>query len=89
MRWFLIVAVAVPACLADAARTTVRGKLVQAADKPPVLEVSGGRKLALEGDEETRAVLSDQRLKGAELELAGQASAAGLTIDPIHTRSMF
>jgi hypothetical protein len=66
-------------------KKTVRGRLKSAL----LLEASTGGMAKLEGDAATRAVLSDSRLFGAEMILAGEMAAPGVfKVDPIHTKAM-
>ena len=54
----------------------LRGTLNQDAGKAPVLALSDGRRITLEGDDPTTAVLNDVRLKGADFEVIGHFVAA-------------
>jgi hypothetical protein len=68
---------------------TLRGKLVLADGKPPVLETAEHKLVTLDGDEPTRKVLGDQRLNGFEVEAKGRFTARDrFLIDPIHTHGM-
>jgi hypothetical protein len=74
----------------DAEKATIRGKLDQTAGSPPKLIDSSGKPIQLSGDEPTRGVLGDPRLKDADFEVSGHFTAPGsFEIDPIHTRSLF
>ncbi len=59
------------ACFADTPGA-LRGKLVQPADKDPVVQAGTGT-VALEADDDTWKVLRDERLNNADVELLGQA----------------
>lgn len=65
---------------------SVRGTLTQAA----TLTTPGGKTIALDGDDSTRAVLNDERLRGTDFEALGHFTAASrFLVDPIHQRAMF
>jgi hypothetical protein len=71
---------------ATAPGLSVRGKLGQSA----VLDTADHKRVGLEGDEATAAVLNDERLRGDDLEAVGHYRAADrFVVDPIHTRAMF
>jgi hypothetical protein len=87
---FLAVLLIGLACLAESPKTTIRGKLTQQESKPPVMETAGHKLISLDGDEQTKAVLKDKRLAGADLEAIGHFSAPDLfVVDPIHTRALW
>ncbi len=68
----------------------VRGKLVKGSGSRPALETAPHKLVFLEGDEATTGILRDERLAGADLEVAGKFTGPDVfTVDPIHTRSMF
>lgn len=68
---------------------TLRGKLTQDAGQAPVL-TSQGKRIALEGDEQTSGVLRDARLKDIDFEVIGHWDGTGkLKILPIHRRAMY
>lgn len=68
------------------AAVTIRGKL-QPGDKPALTVDS--KQAELMGDASTMKVLADDRLKGADLELAGQWQPDGkFRIDPFHTHAV-
>lgn len=69
MRWVLFLALLVPCFAAE-----LRGKLVQH-DGKPALETAERKLVFAEGEPETIAVLTDQRLEGMELELLGDFKA--------------
>lgn len=69
---------------------SIRGKLAAGADGQPALELSGGKRILLQGDEQTVAVLKDQRLTGSDVEAIGHfESPERFVVDPIHTRALF
>jgi hypothetical protein len=75
---------------AGPAEKSVRGTLVRTPDDRPALATVDGRTILLDGDESTRGVLDDERLRGLDIEVLGHFSAANrFLIDPIHTRAMF
>jgi hypothetical protein len=69
--------------------SSLRGKLIQQPDKDPVIE-AGGRRVAIEADEDTWKVLRDERLAGADVELLGHANdaehftVAGTHLHPVY-----
>lgn len=64
----------------------MRGKLVQRAEGP-ALEALGNKPVALDGDQDTLAVLGDARLAGMELEVRGRRASSGrFEILPFTTR---
>ena len=78
---------ALPA-LAPAAET-LRGRLNHDGGSPTLL-LPGGRKIPLNGDEQTSGVLRDARLKNADFEIAGGYNSSGeFEIEPIHKRGMY
>src|SRR6266700_8081218 len=85
----ILLALSVAAAFAVApATTSIRGKLTQP-DGKPVLELSGGKPVSLDGDQPTRGVLKDKRLAGADLEATGHYASSGLfVVDPIHTKAL-
>ena len=73
----------------EAAPVTVRGKLTQAPGQDPVI-VSEGRRIRLEGDEQTSGVLRDERLNDIDFEVIGHWDGTDkLKILPIHKRALF
>ena len=77
---------AVPALAIETEAEAVRGKLMAG----PAARTSGGKTIALSGDDPTMAVLADERLSGVDLEVHGHTSAPDqFAIDKIHTRSLF
>jgi hypothetical protein len=74
----------VPAILRAA--ESIRGTLANAA----TLTTPDGKTILLDGDESTRAVLNDERLRGMDFEALGHFTAANhFLISPIHERAMF
>jgi hypothetical protein len=64
---------------------SLRGTLIQT-----VLTTADGRTILLDGDESTRSVLNDERLRGMDFEALGHFTAANrFLIDPIYKRAMF
>jgi hypothetical protein len=86
MRFCLcLVALAAAALAAE----TLHGKLDLHEGQPPILETAGHRKIALDGDETTRAVLGDLRVNGFEVEVRGHFTSPGnFLIDASHTHSL-
>lgn len=88
MRRRALFLVAVPMWLRAGGRAAVRGQLIANAAKPALL--SQGKKIVLEGDEATIAVLRDERIKDDDFEALGQFLAPDrFLIDPIHERALF
>lgn len=84
----LLCAPLVPA--AEAGKIVVRGRLSQPGTGSAVLIDPSGKPIALDGDEPTRGVLGDPRLKDADFEVSGRmVKPSSVEIDPIHTRSLF
>jgi hypothetical protein len=81
-----LLALPLAALAVRAGSESLRGRLMEGA----VLD-SGGRRVALEGEPETMAVLADARLVGADLELIGGFTAPGrFAIGPFYqSKSMF
>ena len=81
----LLILLALGGTFLHAASNALRGTL-----KPGLtLMRPDGDVVALDGDEETRAVLQDARLAGADFEVLGAQSGAKFLVGPIHTSSMF
>jgi len=79
-----------PAALRASEQSSVRGKLIQTADRVPALQTADARVILLDGDDGTRSVLSDERLLGMDLEALGRFTSAGhFLVDPIYKRAMF
>jgi hypothetical protein len=78
-------------CFAQSPAATLRGKLVESADKQPAIETAAHQRVAVTGEPETMAVLKDARLAGADLELLGHFKSPGLfVVGPFYTsKSMF
>lgn len=92
MNWRILPVVAAACvCLAQSKVATLRGKLVEPAEGPPAIETAEHKRVALDGDPQTLAVLGDARLAGADLELLGQfKTPARFVVGPFYTsKSMF
>ena len=78
-------------CFAQSPTASLRGKLVESADKQPAIETAAHKLVAVSGEPETMVVLKDARLAGADLELLGQFKSSGLfVVGPFYTsKSMF
>jgi hypothetical protein len=78
------------AALRGSDEASARGKLVQTADHVPALQTIDGQVILLDGDDGTRSVLNDERLRGMDLEVLGHFTAPGhFLVDPIYKRAMF
>jgi len=89
-RSFLLVLLPVSGLLAQSKPAIIRGRLAQDPTQPPALVTSEGKRIQLEGDEPTVAVLRDERLANEDFEAAGEFTGADrFRIGPIHERSMF
>jgi hypothetical protein len=86
-RYFLALSVVLPAFGGET--SSFRGKLVQPSSGKAALQLPDGRLLVLSGDAETEAVLSDERLRGADFEVAGKLAGTTIQINPIHTASIW
>jgi len=85
--WGILLAIAVSA---KPAGESLRGTLTLQAGNKPAIETRDSKVVFLEGDEQTAAVLRDERLTGADLEVIGHFKATGVfVVDPIHTKAMF
>jgi len=85
-----LASILLPAVLRAAEQTPARGKLIQTADHVPALQTAGGQAILLDGDDGTRSVLNDERLRGMDLEAVGHLTAPGhFLVDPIYERAMF
>ena len=74
--------------LADAPSIGIRGHLE--VGPKPVLVLPDNRRIQLQSDEPTMAVLADERLKDADFEVLGHYEAPDrFTVDHIHTRSLY
>jgi hypothetical protein len=79
MRWVVCLA------MAAAVMASVRGKLVEH-DGKPAIETADHKFVSLEGEPETMAVLGDERLAGADLELLGSFAAPDrFAVGPFYT----
>ena len=75
---------------AEGAGKVLRGRLTQRDGQAPVLTLPNGQVVGLDGDEPTRGVLKDDRLKDTDFEVRGDFRQPGqFEIQPIHTRSLF
>lgn len=69
-------------------RAALRGRLL--AGEPPRLRTPDGREWTLQADEESLAVLRDERVRSETFEARGVVlPPSGLRIDPIHKKAMF
>lgn len=69
---------------------SVKGKLAQQKDAPPVLRTDDGKNLTLTGDDDTRKVLTDPRLNGETLETIGHfTTPEQFAVGPIYEKNMF
>lgn len=87
MRWvpFILVLLAV-VCAAAEAQASLRGKLVQHEGKPPAIETAEHKLISVDGEPETLAVLKDERLAGADMELLGRYAAPDrFVVGPFYT----
>jgi hypothetical protein len=81
MGWKLLgLTVLVSLCFSQTPASTLRGKLFQAEGKPPAIEVDASKRVALDGEPETMAVLNDHRLAGEDLELRGDFKTPALFV---------
>lgn len=88
-RGILLLLARVAISFATPSDSVLRGKLTQPSGKPPVLETSDHRMVALTGDDATRKVLDDKRIGGMEVEVKGHfVNAGSFAIDRIETHSM-
>jgi hypothetical protein len=89
-RHFLLLVLPAAIAAADGPPASmIRGKLGVNSDGKPVLHTKEGKDVLLEGDDETTGVLKDKRLAGADFEVAGSLTSAGVfKVNPIHTRAM-
>jgi hypothetical protein len=71
--WVLVVAAAV--CLGAAPQSSLRGKLVEREGKAPGIETPDHKVVSIDGERESLAVLNDDRLAGADIELLGHYAA--------------
>jgi hypothetical protein len=69
-------------------RATLRGRLQPGS--PGRFLLPAGETLELDGDEPTRGVFTDARLKDADMDLTGEHTAPGkFKVDPRHTKAMW
>lgn len=85
----LLILTAALGLAADSAAISVRGRLTHREGKPPAVETADHKLIAVDGDKDSRGVLNDKRLAGAEMELRGHFTGPDqFVVDPIHTRGM-
>jgi hypothetical protein len=78
------------AATSEAARESVKGKLVQHTGRPSVVRTESGQEIALSGDDDTQKVLHDPRLAGATLEAVGHFTSPGqFMVEPRYENNMF
>ena len=65
--------------LAQSPASAIRGKLLDAEGRP-VIETGAQKRVALDGEPETMAVLKDSRLAGADMELHGEFKTPALFV---------
>ncbi len=68
---------ALPAGLRAEPRERLRGILEQDAEGRPLLRTAEGKRIRLEGDEDTMKVLRDKRLAGRRMEIRGSRPSDG------------
>jgi hypothetical protein len=74
------------ALTAAAQPESLRGRLVAAEGKPPVIETAAHKLVTVAGDSESLEVLGDARLAGADIELLGRFDAPEhFTVGPFYT----
>jgi hypothetical protein len=89
-RRYLLLSAVPLAALRGQDKERARGRLIQESGLAPALLVSSGTTIQLAGDEASLAVLRDSRLKDADFEVVGQATAPNrFAVDPIHERALF
>ncbi|MEK7406925.1 MAG: aldose 1-epimerase, partial [Acidobacteriota bacterium] len=75
--------------LAQAPKSTLRGKLAQAARRKPALLTPEGRTVLLDAEADTLSVVNDARLHGMDMEAAGEFTAPDqFRVGPFHLRSL-
>jgi hypothetical protein len=91
LRVCLLLACALAAGLAQSKPSeAIEGKLVVREGQPSALATGNRGTVTLEGDPDTRKVLQDKRLDGADLKARGHFTDGGhFAVDPIHTKAMF
>jgi len=86
----VVALILLPAALRASEQSSSRGKLLQTVDHVPALQTPDGKVILLDGDDGTRSVLNDERLRGMDLEALGHYTAPGhFWVDPIYKRAMF
>ena len=69
---------------------SLRGTLALTEDGRPALTTAAGTTIFLDGDDGTRSVVNDERLRGMDFEALGHfITADRFMIDPIYQRAMF
>jgi hypothetical protein len=69
---------------------SIRGTLIQNANKKPVLELADHKRVALDGDAGSLSVMNDKRLAGVDFEAVGHFETPDrFVVDPIQTKAMF
>lgn len=90
MRFCLCLLAVAMGCLAADSHTsvTLRGKLLVDGNSAAI-ETPDHKRIAVDGDNQTRKVLHDTRLDGFSVEAKGHFTAPDrFLIDPIHTRAL-
>ena len=85
-----LLVLALSLCAADRVKTeTIHGKLVVRSGEAPVLEAADHKRIALDGDANTRKVLQDPRVNSLDAQATGHFTAPGkFLIDPQHTHPL-
>ncbi|MGD0619885.1 MAG: hypothetical protein ABSB67_19730 [Bryobacteraceae bacterium] len=69
---------------------SLRGTLTRTPQGQPSVTTAEGKTVLLDGDEGTRSVVNDERLRGMDFEALGHfITADRFMIDPIYQRAMF
>ena len=79
------------AATGQAAKESVKGKLVQHQDAPAVVMTDDGKTVTLAGgDDDTQKVLHDPRLSGMQLEAIGHFTAPNqFAVEPMFEKNLF
>jgi hypothetical protein len=91
MRFCLCLFAVAALCLAADSRESsiIRGKIIVKDGQPTVLETTEHKRVQLDGDDQTKKVLSDPRVNGFEAQAKGRfATPDRFVIDPQHTHPM-
>ena len=83
-RFLILLPAAARVVLAAGESSAFRGKLVEG----PALQMPDGKLLKLTGDSDTKGVLEDKRLAGADFEVIGALRGETIEINPIHTAAL-